>query len=404
MAQIAFPPGGCVAEPSVPLTAQQLAKVREKITLAKSQLVLKQPFFASLVLQRPLIETDTMTPTAGADARGRIYYNPRFIASKSVAQVEHAMFLLAHETLHVAFHHAHKETVGGRDPRAANIAMDKVINELLIKEGVGEFIEGGQRHAGAESMKWQDLYIEPDPNDGAGGGQGPGGIGDDLLPCPDGEPMGDEAEQLKQQAKAELAAAAQAARMQGKLSANMERMVDDIVYVKTPWHTILERFMTAFVSSDYSWKRPNRRLVGMGIYLPSLDKQPRMGEVVIGVDTSGSIGNAELAMFGGHVNRILETCMPEKVHVVYCDARVAHTDTVEPDELPIKLIPHGGGGTDMREVWRWQEEHAPDAACLVLLTDGYTPWPDKVDVPSVVLSTTEQVAPTHVGETVAFEE
>ena len=32
MAQIAFPPGGCVAEPPAPLTPQQLAKVREKIT------------------------------------------------------------------------------------------------------------------------------------------------------------------------------------------------------------------------------------------------------------------------------------------------------------------------------------------------------------------------------------
>lgn len=381
-----------------PLTPKQLDAVRKRISVAKSQLVLKHPFFATLVLQRPIVETDRV-PTAAADAKGRIYYNPQFIHSK-VDSVDKMMFLLAHETLHIAFLHCMKETAAGRDPGACNIAMDKVINEILITEKVGEFIEGGQRHPGAEKMKWQDLYVEP-PEGGGGGGEN-GGIGDDLIECPDGEPTGAEAEQLKTNMKGELAAAERAAKSQGNVSANISRLVQELVYPKTPWHQILERFMQAFVNTDYSWKRPNRRFVGHGIYLPSLDKQPRMGAIGIILDTSGSIGGKEIEVFQGHVNRIIETCVPERVVVLCVDAAVCGVQHFEPDEYPIKIDAKGGGGTDMRQGWDWFAAN-DEVDCIVCLTDGYTPWPDTVDTPSVVLSTTDQEAPAHVGETVKFE-
>ena len=161
------------ANPDRPLSADELKAARHKITQAKAQLVVREPFYAHLVLNRPLIETYGV-PTAGADARGRIYYNPKFVASKHVGEVAKIVFLLAHETLHVTFHHAHKDVVGDRNPRACNIAMDKVINEMLIADKIGEFIEGGQRHPGAENMKWQDLYREDDGEDDGDGG-GPGG-------------------------------------------------------------------------------------------------------------------------------------------------------------------------------------------------------------------------------------
>ena len=60
---------------------KSLATVRTMVSKAKANLVLQHPFFASLVLQRPLIETFGI-PTAGADARGRIYYNPKFMFDK----------------------------------------------------------------------------------------------------------------------------------------------------------------------------------------------------------------------------------------------------------------------------------------------------------------------------------
>lgn len=388
-----------------PITDAQRRAVAHKVELAMSKLVLRQPFFATLVLQRPVVYTDTITPTAGADARGRVYINPRFVIEKDLS-VDHLMFLLAHETMHIAFLHCLPETIGGRNPKACNIAMDKVINETLIVEKCGEFIEGGQRHAGAETKAWEDLYIEPE-DDGGGGGSGDpglcshGGIGDDLLPCPDGEPQGAEAEAIRDEMRGELAAAKQAAKMQGSLSANMARLVDELLYVPTPYHIILERFMTGFVNQDYSWKRPNRRFVGRGLYLPGLDRVPRMGKVGLIMDVSGSIDQRTTNHFQAHINRLAETCQPEEIIVLYVDSRVAGVERF--DEFPIKLNPVGGGGTDMREGWNWFDKNEDGLDCIVCLTDGETPWPDHVSTPSLVV-TTDKPAPDTLCESITFTE
>ena len=381
------------------------ARAADLMQRARTQMVLRQPFFASLVLQRPLIESYAI-PTAGADARGRIYYNPSWIAGEEVGTVNKAIFLLAHEVMHVALQHCHESVVGDRDPGAANDAQDKVINEILIKEKVGEFIEGGSRHPGAENMMWQDLYIEPPKDDGGGGGGGqkPGpGIGRDVIPCPDGEPSPAEESMLREEMKSEVAAAAAAARKQGKLPANLARLVEELLTVKTPWHTILERFFTGFVLSDYSWKRPNRRFIGNNLYLPSLGREPRMGRVGFIGDTSGSIGPNEINAFNAHFNRIVETCLPEEVVILSVDAKVAGVQRFEPDAFPVRWEPKGGGGTDMRVGWDWFANSGEEYDCIVCLTDGYTPWPDSVPFPSIVLSTTDQVAPEAVGETIRFE-
>lgn len=387
-----------------PLNAAQERQFKEKMSHALSNLVLKQPFFASLVLQREITYTYDV-PTAGADARGRIYINPAFAMSADVGTVEKIMFLLAHEVMHIAFLHCLATTVGNRNKRACNVAMDKVINETLIVEKCGTFIEGGQRHPGAETKAWEDLYVEPEDGGGDDPGDGPdvGGIGDDLVPCPDGEPVGDEVKQIAADIRQEVAAAAQAAKTQGKLSAGLSRLVEEIVYVKTPWHVYLERFMASFVASDYSWKRPNRRLMAHGYVLPGLDRVPRMGKIGIIGDTSGSIGGPIVNAFQAHVNRIIETCMPEEVIFLSVDTQVCNVQRFTPDEYPIKWEAKGFGGTDMRAGWQWFDENAPDVDCVICLTDGLTPWPDAVRIPSMVL-TTDEPAPEHVGETVKWEE
>ena len=62
---------------------------------------------------------------------------------------------------------------------------------------------------------------------------------------------------------------------------------------------------------------------------------------------------------------------PESVTVIYCDAEVNHADTYEPEDLPIKLTPHGGGGTAFEPVFDYIDEHNLDPEVVVYLTDGY---------------------------------
>jgi len=92
---------------------------------------------------------------------------------------------------------------------------------------------------------------------------------------------------------------------------------------------------------------------------------------VIGVDTSGSIGQKELDEFNAHINRILETCLPEKVTVLYCDSQINASTEYTPDDFPIRLTPHGGGGTSFKPVFDWVRDYDGDVEVVVYLTDGY---------------------------------
>lgn len=341
-----------------------LDELQRKVGKAKSLLILDHPFFGTACTKRPIIYTDTV-PTAAMSATGQMYMNVDFCAPLTVQQL---MFLLAHEAMHYMLAHGLRR--GHRDPQAWNVAADKVINDTLIDAGVGDFIDGGITLDGAREMAAESLYDENDD----GGGEGPGGLGNDIgdPTDADGQPLDDATiHQLEAEAKIDAIQSAKAAKAVGKLPASIERMVEELVNVSTPWYDILERFMAGKIKDGYSWNRPNRRFIARNIYIPGTDYVPKMGPVVIGVDTSGSIGPDEIAMFNGHINRIIDTCNPEVVHVVYCDYDVAGVDEYTPEDFPVTIQCKGGGGTSFKPVFDWIDNNAIDPECVVYLTDGY---------------------------------
>ena len=341
-----------------------LDELQRKVGKAKSLLILDHPFFGTACTKRPIIYTDTV-PTAAMSATGQMYMNVDFCAPLTVQQL---MFLLAHEAMHYMLAHGLRR--GHRDPQAWNVAADKVINDTLIDAGVGDFIDGGITLDGAREMAAESLYDETDDGDG----QGPGGLGNDIgdPTDADGQPLDDATiHQLEAEAKIDAIQSAKAAKAVGKLPASIERMVEELINVSTPWYDILERFMAGKIKDGYSWNRPNRSFIARNIYIPGTDYVPKMGPIVIGVDTSGSIGPDEIAMFNGHINRIIDTCNPEVVHVVYCDSDVAGVDEYTPEDFPVTIQCKGGGGTSFKPVFDWIDNNAIDPECVVYLTDGY---------------------------------
>lgn len=330
---------------------------------AKVSIVTQHPFFASILMKRKLIEDNTI-PTAAVDQRGQIYYNKQFVEKLSVDQL---VFLLCHEVGHVIGQHALRR--GSRTAKKWNVAGDAWINDMLKDAGIGQFIEGGVNMPGSKDETVDAIYNKlPDmPGDG-GQGQGPGGIGDDLIER--GGPVSDEeATRIDAETRVEIAQAAQAAKAQGKMPGALAKIVADLIDPGTPWHDILERYMTSFTKGDYSWARPNRRFANA--YLPSVGKTAEMGEVVIQVDVSGSISKLELDHYNGHMQRIVEQCRPERVHVLYVDTGVAKHEIFEQGE-EVALTFYCGGGTDMEAGFTYLDKEGINPEVFVCLTDGYT--------------------------------
>lgn len=349
---------------------------------ARAQLVIHYPFFATLVLSTEIRVADSLggqaVPTAATDGRV-IVLNPKFLDTLNVVKT---MFLLAHEVMHIAMHHALR--LRGRNPALWNIACDFAINHLLVEDGL-EFIGGGYldpEYSGSAEANYDKLLRNPPPKQ-------EGGIGPDLI---DPNLTEVEAQAVAQQVCAVVAQAATMARLQGKLSAGLERFVGDLLNAKIPWQDVLREFMMDTVAAEESWARRNRRYE---TYMPSRFSTA-LDSVGVIVDTSGSIGGEELTTMLAEVRAIAETTCPAVMNIMCADARVLTDQTIEAGE-EFKVEVKGGGGTDMREPLAKMAEHDPRV--VILLTDGYTPWPDcEPDYPLIVCCTTD--APVPVGRVV----
>jgi predicted metal-dependent peptidase len=394
-----------------------------KLTKARVQLLFQQPFFATLCLRLTLIPAEV--PTMATNGRV-IYYSPAFVDSLTPLEL---LGVLAHEVLHCAL--AHQCRRGSRKPRLWNVAADYAINPIVLQHGLSlpagalinqEFdgLSAEQiyaklmREGGADGQSQQQgqpdsaggsSQLPPQSQGGVGDGDDlnvprPGGFGEVLDASDEAGSPASEAE-LTRQANEWAIAAEQAMRTAnscGHESAGVERSLKEVRECRKDWRSILRDFIAATVATDYSWSPPNRRYVASGLYLPSIRREG-VGKIVIGVDTSGSIGEEELKQFAGEISAISDQAQPELIHVVYCDAAVSSTEEFGPSE-PITLEPKGGGGTDFRPVFDWVEKNDVEPVCLLYLTDLCCHGYPVVPPPYPVLWVTDSRRTAPFGETI----
>lgn len=326
--------------------------VKDQLTRARTQLILDHSFFGQLALRLTLVEEPNI-PTAAVDGK-HIFYNPEFIAKHSGAQIK---TIIAHEVMHCVYDHVGRRQ--DRNARKWNQAGDYVINLCLTDSGF-EAVSGwlhNTAYAGMSSDEVYNLLPEADDEDGK----------DPLDEVMDGDAT--DIETTATDWKIATIQAANQACAEGKLPASMARFVEELTATKLDWRAMLRRFITEISKNDYSWQRPNRRFIQQGFFLPTLYSES-MGEIVIGIDTSGSISQETLNVFGGEIKAIVQSSRPSKVHVVYCDAVVNHVDEFGPND-DLKFDMHGGGGTAFEPVFDYVAEKGIKPVCLVYLTDLY---------------------------------
>jgi predicted metal-dependent peptidase len=372
-----------------------MKKLTTKLAKAKTALILEHPFVGTIALSMPF-EFDESIRTAATNGK-RIKFNPEFVDSLTDEEVK---FLVAHECFHPMLEHNFRR--GERQGKRWNMAADYVINKLLTDESIGRMPKMGlldaniynAGHGTSEGI--YNILPEQDESGGSGAGE-PGGPLDD---CEDGD--GSPAEQQQQQAewKVKVAQAAQAAKMMGKMSANMQRLVDEVLQPRVDWREVLQKFLVKARTDQRSFARFNRRFIAQGLYLPSVSGE-QMGEVCFAVDCSGSIDQKTVNQFAAEIKRVKEDLMPERIHVLYFDSEVSHVESYEQhDDLDIK--PHGGGGTDFAPVFTKIIELGINPVAVVFLTDlCCNSFGDQPDAPVLWVTTDPGKAP--FGEVVEME-
>jgi predicted metal-dependent peptidase len=332
------------------------ARLVTRLAKAKTSLILEHPFIGTIALSMPFV-LDYDIRTAATNGK-RVAFNPDFITGLTDDELK---FLVAHECLHPMLEHNYRR--GARQPKRWNMAADYVINKLLTDDNIGRMPKVGlldpniYSAGGGTSEGIYNILPEQNEDDD----------GDMLDDCEDGE--GSPAEQAQQQAewKVKMAQAAQAAKMMGKLSGGMQRLVDEALTPKVDWRDVLQRFLVKCRNDSRSFSRFNRRFIAQGMYLPTVSGEA-MGEVCFAVDCSGSIDQHTVNQFAAEINKVKEDLMPARIHVLYFDSEVSHVETYEPDDM-LDIKPHGGGGTDFAPVFDKIVELGIDPVAVVFLTD-----------------------------------
>ena len=382
-----------------------LKGIETKLVAARTRLILDKPFLGALVLRLPMVAAKSdWCPTTATDAR-KFYYNPQYIAGLSMPQTQ---FMLAHEALHCALSHFARRQ--HRIKFRWDQACDLAVNPLLVDDGLqpppdalvldefkgmtaeeiypclddnfqdepldrhayddqqtrdsgrkdrGDPAEEQRRESGMGQTREDPGQGEPDPDTGG---------------APQPPPLGaGERETLNIQWQQRMAGAAQQALQAGKLGGALARMIDHLLQPQLPWRMLLARYMTAASRNDFSYMRPSRR--EGNFILPSL-RSARI-DVVVALDTSGSIKKAEMEAFLAEINAI-KGQMRARITLLPCDARLAEGapwvfESWEDFRLPASV--EGGGGTDFRPVFHWVAQQDTQPELLVYFTDAEGSFP-----------------------------
>lgn len=362
-----------------------------------------------------------------------ITYAEEFVDTLTDAEFR---FLILHEAYHCMYKHLITwEWMYDIDPNLANQACDHVINLKLraaATEIGGDFLSmpdcglADPQFIGMDSAEvfhrlrkqqqqqsQQPGQGQPQPGQpGQGQGQGQPQPGNARQGFDDHDWEG--AKQLSEEDKAEIGrkideAVRQGALMAGKVGSGGNRDIDEVLQSKIRWQDELREFaQNLCAGKDFStWRRPNRRFISSGVYLPSSISET-VGEVVIGIDTSGSIGGAELSQFLGECAAIFATVKPEAVRLLYWDTSVCGSERYTQDQLD-RIIsttkPAGGGGTSPSCVPMYMNANNIKPQVSIMLTDGYvgSDWGANWPSPVVWCVVGNKTAKASTGKTIHVE-
>ena len=308
---------------------------------------------------------DTSIPFAATNGK-KLLINPDTFMQ---LDKEERTFLMAHETLHVAYKHMLRRNT--RDAKLWNYATDYVINAQLIDQGF-KMIKGGLYDAKYAGMSADEVYAKlvqdnpPLPDNPLDGDiQAPSSESGDS----DSPASAQELADLEETIDDIVISAAQICDMRGEpgsVPGDVRRYLEKLTKPKVDWKAALRRFMYALDKSDYSWARPNKRYTDF--YLPHM-RGEAISKLSFAIDTSGSVSKDEFDQFISEVNGVMKILKPKVLHLMQFDHALQDERDIKNVTELAKVPFKGHGGTNPSVAL--EAFSKSNSMALIMLTDGY---------------------------------
>ncbi|HWF75313.1 MAG TPA: VWA-like domain-containing protein [Solirubrobacteraceae bacterium] len=353
-----------------PLDARKLAAARLWAST-------RMPYLASALFACG-IRSEPRSGTIGVDRTWQVRADPAVVDELSVEQIGR---LLVHLSGHLIRDHAGRaQGLGVAEDNARgrwNRATDAEINDdLTAGDCVPDLAPDLPSDLGCETGGLAEAYYEHaregprrwDCGSGADGsgraGEGEGGID------------AQQAELLRLGVAAEIKRAA--AREPGTVAGGWLRWAETVLPSRIDWRRVLAAEIRSAVAAvagkvDYSYRRPSRRAhLSPDVVLPTLHRP--VPDVAIVCDTSASMHDRLLARALAEVEGVLARAglRQAQVRVLAVDTDVQTARRVS-RAAQVELA--GGGGTNMGAGIDAAAALRPKPAIVIVLTDGFTPWP-----------------------------
>lgn len=402
------------------LSDEKKKEYLKRLMLSRMRILCNNGFYG-LLLMHMIYSIDESCETAATDGR-RIIFGPRFLDELGDSELD---FIMMHEILHVILQHCLRR--GDRNNEQFNIACDIVVNSnILLSENMnlkaitlkkyGESMhlapDGKEGYEYTAEQVYGMLSPPPSnrkPKPGLTETLGKNSGDDD----PDGEAKGstlgrakkkqaenkkakevwdnhtrwgmdEENEALRDlwvkrfEDACEAVSIRDPSNQKGLLPLFAERLFKELKNPQTDWRMVLNDFVQQEIV-DYSFTPPDRRFDESPFFLPDFnDKDDLVEDILFMIDTSASMSDDMITAAYSEVKGAIDQFGGK----LKCWLGFFDTAIVEPklfiNEEEFRIIkPAGGGGTDFQIIFEYVQKHMQEKlpACIIILTDGFAPFP-----------------------------
>ena len=422
-------------------------KCNRRILLSRMRILMNHGFYG-LLLMHMRFALDPSIDTAATDGM-KIYFSPDFMEELSDSELD---FVLMHEIMHIALCHCFRGLE--YDQHLFNIACDIVVNSNILysnnmdvksitlsKYGVSmnktPLNDDGYKYTAEEvydmlvnkgKVKSKSTNANGSSNqssssvgtstsskkDGKRGKIGTSGEGsdlDDALQKQKGWDSHEKWSTLSEDKKAReewikrvIDAATsiyitESSNNRGNIPLFAKRIVDEFKNPQTDWRRLLDEFISEEVC-DYSFNPPDKRYEDSPFYLPDFnDTDIEISDILFMIDTSGSVNDKALTVAFSEIKGAIDQYDGKlKGWLGFFDAAVVDPIPFSDVEELKKIKAYGGGGTSFHCIFEYIKDYMHDnfPKTLVILTDGYAPFPDieeTMGIPVLLLIDNDKVTP-----------